>query len=167
MTAEPVIIVPYDPAWPVIFDALRRRIEAALGPIATAVEHVGSTSVPGLAAKPIIDIDAVIADDTALPAAIARLSAIGYADQGEKGVAGRRAFAPPPGLARHHLYVCASDSAELRRHLLFRDRLRANPDLAAAYGALKQRLAAEYGRDREGYTEAKTGFIENALAGVV
>ncbi|WP_137156360.1 GrpB family protein [Rhizobium sp. FKL33] len=164
MTGEPVIIVAYDPAWPEIFEALRRRIAAALGPVAKAVEHVGSTAVPGLAAKPIIDIDVVIADETALPAAINGLAAIGYAHQGEKGVAGRHAFAAPAGLAQHHLYVCAEGSPELRRHLAFRDRLRAEPDLAAAYGALKQRLAAEYGRDRDGYTQAKTAFIEAALA---
>lgn len=163
MTNEPVIIVAYDPAWPEMFDALRRRIEAALGPVARAVEHIGSTAVPGLAAKPIVDIDVVIANDSALPAAIAGLASIGYAHQGEKGISGRHAFAAPAGLARHHLYVCAAHSAELRRHLAFRDRLRADAGLAAAYGALKMRLAAEFGRDREGYTDAKTAFIETAL----
>jgi GrpB-like predicted nucleotidyltransferase (UPF0157 family) len=164
MSAEPVIIAPYDPTWPRIFEALRLRIEAALGPVAQAVEHVGSTAVPGLAAKPVIDIDVVIGCDSALPAAIERLAAIGYAHQGEKGIAGRHAFAAPPDLPRHHLYVCAETTPELRRHLAFRDRLRADADLAAAYGALKQGLAARYGADREGYTEAKTAFIERALA---
>ncbi|MCV3766699.1 GrpB family protein [Rhizobium sp. TRM95796] len=163
MTNEPVIIVAYDPAWPEIFEALRRRIEAALGPIAIAVEHVGSTAVPGLPAKPIIDIDVAIAGDSALPTAIAALATIGYAHQGEKGIAGRHAFAAPAGLARHHLYLCAAHSAELRRHLAFRDRLRADAGLAAAYGALKMRLAEEFGWDREGYTIAKTSFIETAL----
>jgi GrpB-like predicted nucleotidyltransferase (UPF0157 family) len=98
MTNEPVIIVAYDPAWPEVFDVLRRRIEAALGPVARAVEHIGSTAVPGLAAKPIVDIDVVIANDSALPAAIAGLASIGYAHQGEKGISGRHAFAAPAGL---------------------------------------------------------------------
>jgi GrpB-like predicted nucleotidyltransferase (UPF0157 family) len=164
VTKEPVIIVAYDPAWPEIFDMLRRRIATALGPVAMAVEHVGSTAAPGLCAKPITDIDVVIPDETDLPAAITGLATIGYAHQDEKGIAGRHAFTAPARLPWHHLYVCAAHSPELRRHLAFRDRLRANPELAAAYGALKQRLAAEYGADRDGYTQAKTSFIEAALA---
>jgi GrpB-like predicted nucleotidyltransferase (UPF0157 family) len=161
---NPVIIVPYVPIWPDIFAELRDRLVAALGLAAIRIEHIGSTAVPGLAAKPIIDIDVVIATQADLPLAISKLSAAGYAYQGEKGIEGRHAFAQPAALPPHHLYVCAASSSELRRHIAFRDYLRANPEAAKAYGALKKRLAEKFGEDREGYTEAKSAFIAEALS---
>jgi len=162
--SEPIIIVPYDPAWPGIFVRLRDGIVAALGATVLRVEHVGSTSVPGLAAKPIIDIDAVILTETDLPEAIRKLAGAGYRHEGERGIAGRHAFAQPDGLPAHHLYVCDDGNPELRRHLAFRDYLRANPAESARYGALKERLAAQFGSDRDGYTDAKSAFITKALA---
>jgi len=159
-----IVIVPYDPAWPGIFARLRDEIVAVLGTTALRVEHVGSTSVLGLAAKPVIDIDAVIAAEADLPEAIRKLAAVGYAYEGERGIARRHAFAQPDGLPVHHLYVCDERSPELRRHLAFRDYLRANPTEAATYGALKKRLAAQFGSDRDGYTDAKSDFIAGVLA---
>ena len=159
----PVIVVDYDPAWPQLFEQLRDRVVAALGDLVVAVEHVGSTAVPGLPAKPIIDLDVVIPAIADLPAAIERLATLGYVHRGDLGIPGREAFSRPPDTPPHHLYVCARDSAELRRHLLFRDYLRAHPEDARAYGALKRQLAARFRDDREAYTEAKTAFVADIL----
>lgn len=162
MSKIPVVIVEYDPAWPGLFNTLKSSIELALGEVALSIEHVGSTSVPGLAAKPIIDMDVVVrAED--LSHAIALLATIGYIHDGDGGIPGRERFRPPTGLAKHHLYICAEDNAELLRHILFRDYLRAHPESAAEYGMLKKCLAAAYGDDREGYSVAKTEFITAIL----
>src|SRR5512145_273306 len=115
---DPVVIVDYDPSWPDVFEDLRARLLRALGDLVMAIEHVGSTAVPGLAAKPIIDIDVVIPSVSDLPAAIQRLAEIGYAHRGDLGVPGREAFSQPADLPRHHLYVCTIRSVELLRHLL-------------------------------------------------
>jgi GrpB-like predicted nucleotidyltransferase (UPF0157 family) len=160
----PVVIVDYDPRWPAAFAALRDRLAAALGPLAVAIEHVGSTAVPGLAAKPIVDLDVVIATPGDLAAVVERLASLGYDHQGDLGVPGRDAFASPPGGPPHHLYVCPAGSPALARHLALRDRLRAEPEAAAAYADLKRTLAARFGGDRVGYTEAKTAFIDAVLA---
>lgn len=154
-----VIVEPYDPAWPRTFDRLRRRIAGALGEVALAIEHVGSTSVPGLAAKPIIDIDVVVRGPEELATAIVRLAGLGYAHEGDLGVPGREAFARPEGDAPHHLYVCLVGGQELTRHLAFRDRLRSDPGAARAYAALKLELAARHGEDRVAYTNGKGPWI--------
>ena len=168
-----IVISAYDPAWPRMFESFREVYRVAFRELAIAIEHVGSTSVPGLAAKPIIDIDVVIPSRDDLPTVIERLALLGYRHEGDMGVPSREAFgpdgdeAPRDGSGRmwpaHHLYVCASGSIELERHLRFRDRLRSDPALASEYGALKRRLAGVYRGDRDAYTEAKTDFIEAAL----
>jgi GrpB-like predicted nucleotidyltransferase (UPF0157 family) len=158
------VVVDYDTSWLQAFERLRDRALLALGPVALAVEHVGSTAVPGLAAKPIIDMDVVIRSTADLPAAIAALAAVGYVHEGDLGIPGRDAFAWPPGEARHHLYVCPVDSPELRRHLAFRDYLRTHPDAARAYGDLKRTAAARHRGDRAAYMAAKDGLIRQLLA---
>jgi len=160
---DPVVVVPYDPAWPRTFDALATQLAATLGDLAVGIEHVGSTAVPGLAAKPIVDVDVVVRRDEDLADARTRLSAAGYTSLGDLGVAGREAFRAPPGAPRHHLYVCASGAAALRAHLLLRDALRADPDLAVAYGTLKAELAERFRDDRDSYTEGKSAFIRSVL----
>ena len=162
--ANRVVIADYDPSWPFVFAQLRSRLTATLSPFAVAIEHVGSTAVPGLAAKPIIDLDVVIADRSDLPAVLQRLRPLGYRHEGDLGVAGREAFATPTDATPHHLYVCAIGTAALDRHLAFRDVLRADSGLAAAYGDLKRTLAARLGHDRIAYTEAKSAFVEQVLA---
>jgi len=138
---DPIFIVDYDPAWPLEFETLRDRAAAALGDIAIAIEHIGSTAVPGLAAKSVIDLVIVVeADD--VQGAIERLSAIGYVHCGNLGVEGREAFAVPEGERPHHLYVSPIDSEELRAQLAFRERLRESRELATEYEALKRDLAA-------------------------
>jgi GrpB-like predicted nucleotidyltransferase (UPF0157 family) len=160
---DPIVIVEYDPAWPAEFARLRDRAQAALGEVAVRIEHVGSTSVPGLPAKDLIDMVVVVSSDEDVPEAIARLGALGYVAKGNLGVEGREAFAWPEGEKRHHLYVSPSTSPELRAQVAFRDRLCSDPGLAAEYVALKRELAARYRDDRPAYTNAKTEFIESAL----
>ena len=158
-----VLVVPYDPTWPQIFEQLRAFIWPAVRGIAFGVEHVGSTAVPGLAAKPIIDIDVVVAPPD-MSAVIDRLTMIGYRHQGDLGVDGREAFEHPPGLPRHHLYACVRGGEALTNHLAVRDFLRACPPSAAAYGALKLELAEHYADDPEGYGRAKTEFVVPLIA---
>jgi len=162
MTA-PLVIEDYDAGWPQHFETLRTRISAVLGPLAAAIEHVGSTAVPGLAAKPIIDVDVLLQSHTDLQLARERLSAIGYAHQGDLGVPGREAFRAPAADVWHHLYVCLPNRPAYFEHLFFRDHLRSHPEDAHAYELLKRSLASRYGNDRDGYTRAKTGFIEEIL----
>jgi GrpB-like predicted nucleotidyltransferase (UPF0157 family) len=172
--SRPVVIVPYDSRWPGTFEALRLVYSTALAGVATAIEHVGSTAVPGLAAKPVIDVDVAIATRDVLPEVIRRLTCLGYHHEGDLGVAGREAFStrgaenvPRDGKRRswpaHHLYVCAADCREFHRHLLFRDWLRRHPATVLEYADLKRRLAESYRDDRDGYTEAKTEFIESTM----
>ena len=172
--ARPVVIVPYNPAWPLIFEGLGDVYASALGRLALAIEHVGSTAVPGLAAKPIIDVDVVIPSRSVLSEVIGLLATLGYRHQGDLGVPGREAFAreggeevPRDGTGRHwpahQLAICAAEGDELRRHLQFRDWLRTHPDRAAEYSRLKAHLEPIAREDREGATEAKTAFIEAAL----
>lgn len=165
---RPVIVVDYDPAWPGQFEVVRGVLAAALGDVAMSIEHVGSTSVPGLAAKPILDIDVVIGSREELPAAIEGLARLGYEHEGDQDVAGREAFRPREGTAPrtwpgHHLYVCARDNRELSRHLALRDWLRRHEDDRARYAALKRRLAGVFRDDRDAYCAAKRGLIESVL----
>jgi GrpB-like predicted nucleotidyltransferase (UPF0157 family) len=162
--ADPIVIVEYDPRWPGIFKQLRNRIAAALGPLVSRIEHIGSTAVPNLPAKPIIDLDVVIASRNDLPTVIRRLEPLGHRHQGDLGVPGREAFTTAPDTYPHHLYVCAADSAALARHLAFRDLLRADPETARAYGELKRALAVRFRNDRAAYTDAKTAFTDAVLS---
>ncbi|GAC1574453.1 MAG: GrpB family protein [Candidatus Elarobacter sp.] len=164
--ANALLVAPYDAAWPAAFALLRDRIAPVLGELAVGIEHVGSTAVPNCAAKPILDIDVVMryADD--LDTVALRLEHLGYVRLGDLGIAGREAFRAAPGLPRHHLGVCAAGSAVLRSHLTLRDALRADPELAAAYGALKRELAERYRHDQDSYTEGKTAFITTVLLDV-
>ena len=157
--ANPVIVLDYDPNWPGLFQSLRKRVAGALGDIAAAIEHVGSTAVPDLAAKPIIDIDVLLACETMLPEAIERLATLGYTHRGNLGVPDREAFFAPANDPPHHLYVCPPCSAEFRRHLAFRDYLRAHPKDAKMYGELKIALAERFREDRSAYITAKAEFV--------
>ncbi len=160
---DPVIIVEYDPRWPFLFEEIRATVAAALGDLVVTVEHVGSTAVPGLAAKPIIDLDVVIPSLSDMPAAIERLATLGYVHQGDLGITGREAFRAPHQDPKHHLYVCPLDSEELRRHRAFREYLLTHPDEATAYGALKKACALRFSDDRSAYVEAKGPFVAEIL----
>lgn len=160
----PIEVVPYDPTWPNIFEQLRARIWPQVSDIAIAIEHVGSTSVPGLAAKPIIDLDVIVASTDDVPMVIERLQALGYVHRGDLGIPGREAFYAPEGLPAHHLYLCYQGSLGLRNHLALRDYLRSHPEAVRAYAELKQRLAAEHAHDIAAYTAGKTDLILRILA---
>jgi GrpB-like predicted nucleotidyltransferase (UPF0157 family) len=165
MWSKPIEVMDYDPNWPVVFAEIAAHVRAAFadGPL-VEIEHVGSTSILGLPAKPIIDIDVIVPGRADLPDAITRLATLGYVHQGDGGIPGREAFRSPPESPCHYLYVCAQDSAELRRHLTFRDYLRAHPLDAKRYGELKHDLAACHVTDIDAYVEGKTAFVEAVLA---
>jgi GrpB-like predicted nucleotidyltransferase (UPF0157 family) len=157
--ANPVIVSHYDPNWPRVFESLRKPIAEALGELAAAIEHVGSTAVPGLAAKPVIDIDVLLASEIMLPVAIERLASVGYIHRGDLGILGREAFREPANDPPHHLYVCPPSSAEFQRHIAFRDYLRTHPQDAKIYGDLKIAFAQQFREDRAAYNTAKTEFV--------
>jgi GrpB-like predicted nucleotidyltransferase (UPF0157 family) len=156
---SPITIQNYDPLWPQRFEMLRSRIAAVLDVLAAAIEHIGSTAVPGLAAKPIIDIDVLLRSAAELPLAIIRLASLGYEHRGDLGIPGREAFRTPPDDFPHHLYLCPPDSQEYRRHIAFRDHLRTHPEDARAYATLKHNLVAKLCDRRDAYTQAKSEFI--------
>ena len=162
---EPVVICDYDPAWPQRYEALRRPVADALGDLPAGMAHVGSTAVPGLAAKPTIDIVIRLRAAHDLPSAIERLARLGYAHEGDFGIAGREAFATPPGYGPHdhHLYVCAPDWPGYDDQMVFRDYLRAHADAAAAYARLKRSLALKHRDDRRAYTDGKAAFVSSVL----
>lgn len=158
-----VEIVDYDAAWPGRFVSEQSR----LAPLVPGIElhHIGSTAVPGLPAKPIIDMMAVVEDlDAPLPALIER-AGYQYPAAYNAALSGRRWLCrPSPSHRTHHLHLVAGHD-ELARHLRFRDALRARPDLAQGYAALKRELTERMADDREGYTAAKTSFIERVETG--
>ena len=157
-----VIVVDYDSNWPRLFEGLRTPVWGAVADIAISIEHVGSTAVPGLAAKPVIDIDVVVPEE-AISVGIDRLTALGYQHKGDLGVSKREAFRSPDGPPRHHLYLCPEGSPALANHLAVREYLRSHPSAARAYGELKKRLAIDFARDSIGYGEAKTAFLVGIL----
>jgi GrpB-like predicted nucleotidyltransferase (UPF0157 family) len=159
----PIIIEEYDPQWPKSFEAIRSRIEAALGRFAAAVEHVGSTAVPGLAARPSIDIDVLLRSNNDRTRVVERLSARGYKHEGTAGVSEREVFESPGHDILHHLYVCASDRQEFLGHLAVRDYLRRHPDHAEDYARLKRSLSGRLSIDRDAYAQAKSEFMQGVL----
>jgi len=160
---DPLIVVDYDPRWPLMYEEERTRILQAVGQDLVAIEHVGSTAVPGLAAKPIIDIMPGVRSLADAAHCIAPLRQLGYDSVPEhEALIPERRFSRKGwrGAATHHLHVVEVTSAFWERHILFRDYLRAHPDAAAAYAALKRDLAARYRDDRDRYTDAKTSSIQ-------
>ncbi len=167
----PIVIADYDPRWATMYAEESARIQDVIGEWLLGIEHVGSTSVPGLASKPIVDIMPGLRRLGDAPPVISAMEGLGYqyiADY-EDELPERRYFVRPPGRGyRHkrlfHVHAVETTSAFWRRHLAFRDYLRTHPETAAEYAALKRRLATEYGADRVGYTEAKTEFITGTEA---
>src|SRR3990172_6646682 len=160
----PVVIVEYDPRWPTLYEAEASAILGAIGHVIVALEHVGSTSVPGLGAKPIIDILAGVRILADAAQCVEPLQGLGYeyVPEYEPETPGRPYFRKgPPAGRTHHLHLVEHGGEFWMRHLLFRDYLRAHPEAAHAYYRLKKELAAKFGSDRDGYTEAKTEFIRS------
>lgn len=156
-----VRVVGYDPRWPQMFAEEAEKIQKILGENCLAVHHIGSTAVPGLAAKPIIDILPVVRDLSLVDAQNAEFEAIGYECMGEFGIAGRRYFRKGGDERTHQIHIFAQESMQdIARHLAVRDYLRAHPSAAAEYGALKRRLAEEFSEDIEGYCDGKDAFVK-------
>lgn len=163
-----VTVVPYDPQWPRTFEAIRDHLSEALVDVPhKAIEHVGSTSVPGLAAKPVLDIDVVV-ERPDLDDALRALTAAGYSHEGDKGVPDRHFLrASPAGehsdVARH-VYVCVDGALSLRNHLAVRDTLRADHALRDAYAAVKLDLAQQEVDGIEDYIDGKNEILQRILA---
>jgi GrpB-like predicted nucleotidyltransferase (UPF0157 family) len=158
-------VTDYDPAWPRRFEQLRATYAAAMaeaGVPVIAIEHVGSTSVPGLAAKPVIDCDIIVAEQD-VPAAAQVLETLGFRPLGELGIPLRWAFAEPERFARTNTYVIAEGSLSLRNHLAIRDTLRASPALRDEYAAVKKRIGATAAGIEE-YGRGKNDTIQRILA---
>ena len=159
-----IIVCAYDPTWPLRFVQLAQPIQQALiGFPHITIAHVGSTAVPGLAAKPIIDMDIVVQHSADIPAVIATLAPLGYVHRGDLGIAGREAFARPADTFPHNLYLGLASAASIRNHLLLRDYLRQHPQAVLAYGRLKQQLARQYPDDIDAYVAGKSQFIADIL----
>jgi len=157
----PVILVDYDPAWPSLYEAERRRILDAVGGKILSIEHVGSTSVPGLGAKPIIDIVAGVDSKFAADECVELLKPVGYTDvTPEDSPEWFYCLGRGPHSVGYHLHLVLEGSPFHLKHIVFRDYLRSHPEAAAEYYALKKRLSARYRENRVAYTESKTGFID-------
>lgn len=158
-----VEVTAYDPEWPRTFGRIRAHVWPAVQHAAMSLEHVGSTAVPGLHAKPVIDACLVVASPRDIPHVVKALATIGYAHRGDLGVPHRDAFAHPPSLPQHHLYASPRHSLSLKNHLGLRDYLRAHAEATAAYGELKQSLARQYPDDIDRYIAGKSEFILGVL----
>lgn len=162
-----VRLVAYSPRWPLEFERVRGCVAKALGDLALRVEHVGSTAVPGLVAKPIIDVAIGVRDGDAATQTIPLLVAAGFEFRGDAGSSGGLVFVEGPEERRTaHLHVVTAASTQWRAYEAFRDRLRNDSAARRDYAAVKQRLTAAHSHDRSAYTNGKASFIEQLL-GVV
>ncbi len=172
---ELMLICEYKESWIKDFSKIREVISQALLNLEVSIEHVGSTSIPGLAAKPIIDIDIIIDNYQSFDLVKSRLESIGYYHNGDQGIPSREVFKRVKSFNHnildaitHHLYVCPSDSEELRKHILFRDYLIANEDARNEYQNLKFKIADEANQDKKKYAELKEvkarEFIDSVIA---
>ncbi len=162
MQTKKVVVLPYDRTWKYAFEEIKREIEGAIGDLIIGIEHVGSTSVEGLSAEPIIDIDVIIKDYSTFDSVVSKLEAIGYIHEGNLGILDREAFkySDKPHLQQHHLYVCPQQSEELYRHITFRDFLVNNPEAVKKYSAVKEKAAQLFPDNIEKYIEYKSPCIE-------
>jgi GrpB-like predicted nucleotidyltransferase (UPF0157 family) len=162
----PIVVADYNPEWPEWYERIRSRVWPAVSDVALRIDHIGSTAVPDLAAKPIIDADVVVASDADVRPAIERLGRIGYRWRGDVGVEGRQAFKAPAGsgLPDHHLYVVVENNKAHLDHWLLRDLLRNDPEARRRYAELKRRNAQEADGDMEVYVNAKAELVTELLA---
>jgi GrpB-like predicted nucleotidyltransferase (UPF0157 family) len=172
-TDPPIYLAAYDPHWPEVFEVEKKLILDAIGEWIVAIEHVGSTSIPGIAAKPVIDICVGVRSIGEAYKTIFPLSELGYRCMGEAGIPERLYFKKPddskslriPGAVprTHQIHMYETSNPEWQRHLAFRDYLRGHGEAREEYEALKRRLATEYGNDIEAYADAKSEFVERIL----
>jgi GrpB-like predicted nucleotidyltransferase (UPF0157 family) len=157
----PIVLVPYEPRWCSDFEQESASVRASLGDLLISLHHIGSTAIPGIVAKPVIDMLAVVTDVALLDTGAHLLEELGYEAMGEFGIEGRRYFRKnsKEGARTHQIHAFAGGSPEIDRHLAFRDYLREHPDEAQQYGNLKLELARHFMTDIDGYTDSKTEFI--------
>ncbi|MDM8519471.1 GrpB family protein [Anaerolineales bacterium HSG6] len=158
--AYEVKVVPYDPNWVQLFDQEAKRLSTILGDEIIAIHHIGSTAIPGIYAKPILDFLIEVRNIGIINQFNEPLAQCGYEAKGEFGLPGRRFFSKGAGSERtHHVHIFQANNPEYERHLAFRDYLLSHPDVACQYSRLKQELAERFPRDSVGYTSAKDDFI--------
>lgn len=158
-----IVVVPYDEKWPDAFNAERLRIQAVAGEVVKAIHHMGSTSVPGLPAKPVIDILLEVSDINELDKYNSVMNHAGYIARGENGIPRRRYFTKGGDRRSHQLHAFATGDEEIVRHLAFRDYLRKNSEIAETYAKLKRAAASLCRNDAKYYSELKAEFIEHHL----
>lgn len=170
-----MVVVEYDKNWPSDFEKIKKEIEKAIVEPAV-IEHVGSTSIPGMKAKPIIDIDVGLNNWADFEAVKKALAEIGYEHEGDRGITGREAFCRNGQVhneildtIEHHLYVCSVDNTEFNRHILFRDYLRSHVETRDRYNQIKEEILAKVGvNNRAGYVQMKEeeymDFFEDVIA---
>jgi GrpB-like predicted nucleotidyltransferase (UPF0157 family) len=156
-----VEVIPHDPQWQELFKFESKRITDALGKNVVAVHHIGSTAIPRIHAKPIIDLLVEVKDLVKVDDQSPSMEALGYEVMGEFGISGRRYFRKDnkEGIRTHHIHAFTVASEPVIRHLAFRDYMIAHPEDAQRYSELKQRLAREYPTNIDGYMDGKDGFI--------
>jgi GrpB-like predicted nucleotidyltransferase (UPF0157 family) len=158
-----VVLEPYTPLWAELYAQERTRILSAVGDSVLGIEHVGSTSIPGIRAKPIIDIAVAVQSMRDAEELAPRMALIGYDYAGDGGVPGERIYGRGPRMRTHLVHAVIAAGPEWRNYLQFRDTLRRDPKLARDYSALKRELAEKFADDRRGYTRAKGEFIDRVL----
>jgi GrpB-like predicted nucleotidyltransferase (UPF0157 family) len=155
-----IVVVPYDPDWAKEFSKIEKELLVAISDVVLSIEHVGSTSVTGLYAKPIIDID-IVADNDMFAQVKEKLKEIGYEHVGDLGIESREAFSykNKEHLMEHHLYVCNKNASELKRHITFRDYLRLHDDERDRYSRIKIEMAEKFPHDIDNYLLGKQSVI--------
>ena len=162
LMARKIEVVDYRPEWDTMFKVESKKIKKILGKNCVGVYHIGSTSVKGLPAKPIIDIMPVVKDISLVDAHNGEFEALGYECRGEFGILGRRFFAKGGDNRTHHIHIFEqSNQTDIQRHIAVRDYLNAHSDTAAEYAALKKKLAAEFPFDNDGYCDGKEEYMKS------
>ena len=162
--SKPIAIVDYDPRWPSLYEHEQRRLLEILGPIVIRIEHIGSTSIPELAAKPIIDISVAVRDRADITPYVPALRDLGYEEIPIMPVLQRRMFSKGPyNEGTHHVHVTDYGSDIWAKPIMFRDYLRAHPDVARAYADVKRAAAAQHKHDLDGYHDEKAPFVDRVM----
>jgi GrpB-like predicted nucleotidyltransferase (UPF0157 family) len=157
-----VEVVPHNPRWRDAFEAEAKRVAVALGGNVAAIHHIGSTAIPNIYAKPVVDLLVEVRDITEVDGQSSAMQSLGYEVMGEYGIPGRRYFRKDTheGIRTHNIHAFEAGSAEVERHLAFRDYMVAHPADAQRYSELKRRLAEEHPQSMDGYMDGKDGFIK-------
>ena len=157
-----VVVLPYDKQWTSDFEKIKDELQNTIGDLIIGIEHVGSTSVEGMSAKPCIDIDVIIKDYSVFEMLVNKLADIGYIHEGDLGIKDREAFTSShkPHLQKHHLYVCPQNSKELYRHIMFRVFLKSHPEAVKEYSTVKESAAKLFPDNIDKYIEYKSPCIK-------